>query len=375
MAEGPTLEAQRQAAQLAFAAGDADLVVGDAAGLPWTIGTLATLHGDEPFVVQRFDGGLTARVFRLRDAEGRDWTLKQARPEARVRNVDGRTSFLNEVQRRADFDALKRRDGSERWRAIADTRFASYRAGVMLSPWIDGEPARGWDERQLGQVLAIACALWTEGFFEWDLCPGNVLDDGRALRLFDFGYCYRFDPLRHFSSAGRGDDVPLFHPAERFETRNFCAHLLALEQGAGFEAALAAFRVEKAIALDAYGRMRAAAAARGANAAVLDWIDGIAARWAQALRGDAAALYLAENWRSHVLDLDDDLRGRSCTPSTLARADWLLGALRDRFDELRALDAFFWADAGLDRDALLAQYAGRRREAERWQIGAPAIPN
>ena len=225
-----------------------------------------------------------------------------------------------------------------------------------------------WNERQLEQLLTLACNLWLEGLFEWDLCADNLLDDGRQIHLFDFGYQYRFDPRTQFSSAGHGDDEPLFHPAERFESRCFCAHLLTLEQQAGTDAALAAFRREKAVALEAYRRMRREAATRGAQAHVLDWLDGFIHRWAEALRGDAAALYLAENWRSHVLDLDDDLRGQSCTPMTLKRADWLLKALREQGDALRAQQAFFWHDGALDLPALQQRYAGLRRQAQAYQL-------
>jgi len=361
-----TLDAARHAAQQRFIDSADDLVVGSVAHLPWTAPQLAG-NADALPVRQRLDSGLTAVVYRLQ-GPAHDYTLKRARPQARVHNPDGQTSFLNEVQRRADFERLKRRPGGEqRWQAIVDTHYASFRQGVILSPWIDGQPVTQWDEPRLSQLLALACALWLEGLFEWDLCSGNILDEHGRLRLFDFGYMYRFDPRRQFNTAGRGDDEPLFHPAERFETRNFCALLLQLEQ-AGSDAALAAFRLEKQIALQAYEQMRQRVATMGASAAVLAWLDTLMQRWREALRGDLGALYLAENWRSHVLDLDDDLRGRSCTPMTLRRADWLLAALREHFDALQRLQAFFWGDAGLSRPELLARYAERRRQAERFQI-------
>ena len=365
----PTLEALRHAQQLAFTAGSEELEVGDPAGLPLTLDTLARLGAGSPEVLQHLDAGLTANVFRLRDPAGREWTLKRARPQALVRNVDGQTSFLNEVQRRADVERLKHEPGGEaRWRAIVDTRYASFRRGIILSPWIAGEVVHEWDERRLEQVFETICALWVEGLFEWDLSPGNILDDGTQLRLFDFGYMYRFDPLRHFNTAGHGADEPVFHPAERFETRNHCAWLLQLERSGGMAPALAAFRREKEIALEAYRRMRARIAARGAEATVLHWLDGITTRWSDALRGDGAALYLAENWRSHVLDLDDDLRGQTCTPMTLQRADWILAALRDHHDALQQHDAFLWGDRGQGQAVLLERYAAQRRQAQKFQV-------
>lgn len=364
-----TLEAERQAAQLAFEASGAELAFGEPQDLPWPIDALAACVPGQPPVVELFDSGLTAQVFRLRSRQS-DWTLKRARPQALVKNTDGQTSFLNEVQRRIDLAALKQRDpaGPARWAAIVDTRYASYRRGLILSPWIEGQPVADWDERRLAQILYTACALWTEGFFEWDLCSGNILDDGRQLQLFDFGYMYRFDPRRHFNTAGCGTDVPLFHPAERFETRNHSGHLLALADTRGEAAALAAFRLEKTIALETYRWMRATIAERGASATVLAWLDDIVRRWDEALGGSAEALYWAEQWRSHVLDLDDDLRGHSCTPMTLRRADWLLHALTHHADALQAQQALFWGDEHKSRDALHADYAAKRRLAEHRQL-------
>ncbi|MEW6705046.1 MAG: hypothetical protein AB1430_09370 [Pseudomonadota bacterium] len=364
----PGLEAARQQAQLEFAGSGAELRLGTLAGLPWTAHQLQTLEAGHPAVRQRLDGGLTAQVFELLDG-GRRWTLKRARPRALVHNVDGQTSFLNEVQRRIELAALKASAADPaRWAALVDTQYASYREGVILSPWIEGEHVQHWDARRLHQLLHTACALWTEGLFEWDWSNGNILDDGRQLRVFDFGYMYRFDPLRHFNSAGHGTDVPLFHPAERFETRNHSGYLLQMELRQHSQAALAAFRLEKQAALPAYQRMRSEIARRGASATVLGWLDGIINRWREGLAQGAEALYFAEQWRSHVLDLDDDLRGRSCTPLTLARADWLLDALGHHFDALQHGQALFWGDEHKTRAALLAQYASRRREAEHYQI-------
>jgi hypothetical protein len=304
-------------------------------------------------------------VFRLR-ASGRDWTLKRARVPCLVQNVDGQTSFLNEVQRRADLTALKASEGgAARFRAVVDTRYASYRRGLLLSPWIEGHTVADWDERQLRQLFDQLIELVLAGLFEWDFCPGNVLDDGRQVQLFDFGYMYRFDPLREFHSAGL---EPLFHAAERFETRNYFAFLLRLEQEQGLAAALDAFRTEKRIALEAYRRLVAELLARGASSEVLAWLGDITARWSAGLEGDLTPLYLAEGWRSHRLDLRDDLHGRTCTPTTLVRTDWLITAARDSFDELRAQGALFWRDTRHSSSELVEALGRDRTLAERWQV-------
>ena len=150
------LEARRHAEQLAFVASGAPLVVGSLADFPLDLTTLKGLQEADPCVEAMLDSGLTAKIYRLNAGE-RHWTLKRARTEARVRNVDGETSFLNEVQRRADLERLKRKPGGqERWAGVVDTVFASFRDGVMVSPWIQGDHIDEWNERKLSQVLSLA---------------------------------------------------------------------------------------------------------------------------------------------------------------------------------------------------------------------------
>lgn len=368
MNRGDSLEALRQASQLAFIASGRELAVGDVRDCPLPPELLARTRGAEPHVVATFDSGLTARVFRMH-LSGREWAVKVARSPCLVQNVDGQTSFLNELQRRSEFAALTAQpDGRERFAGIAQTTYASLRQGLIVSPWIDGENVAAWDERRLEQFFALGTQLVLEGFFEWDFCSGNILDDGRQIFLFDFGYMYRFDPLRHFNSAGNGDSAPQFHLAERLETRNYLAALLEIEQAQGIAAALAAFRLEKTIALDAYRRLHSLLAQRGATRGVLGWLDGIVARWDAGLAGDLEALYLVEGWRSHSLDLDDDLHGRTCTPMTLRRADWLLATLRSDSKPLRELGALTEADARLNDGELSARYASKRAQATLRQV-------
>lgn len=355
-----SLDAQRHAAQAAFEAGEAALQVGSLAGTPFTLEGLLALRPDAPEVEALIDSGLTGQVWRLH-AGGRRWALKRKRARARVHNLDGHFSFLTEVQRRADFERLKAAD-APRWAAIVDTPFACARAGLILSPWLPGRTVSDWDERRLRQALQLGAQLWLAGLFEWDWSAGNLLDDGEQLRLFDFGYCWPFDPRCQFNSAGSGSDQPLFHPAERLETRALSAWLL------GQRDPLPAFRLIKEQALACYQALREQAARQGTQAPVLAWLDGLCARWAAGLAGELEALYWAESWRSHALDLDDDLRGRSCTPLTLRRADWLIDALQSHGPLLRRQGALFGADAVREPAALLDHYRACREQALQWQI-------
>lgn len=361
-----TLDAQRHHAQRAFLASRSPLSVGDLARCPLPPYALAAITADSPYVVRRIESGLTAYVFHL-EINGRDYALKQARPQCLVQNEDGQTSFLNELQRRAEIAALMERQGG--FARVIPTLYGSLAEGFIVSPWIDGGVVRDWNEQRLVQIFDSGRELVENGLFEWDYCPGNLLDDGANLWMFDFGYMYRFNPLTQFNSAGHGTDVPMFHMAERFETRNYFAWLIEREKSAGQDAALAAFRLEKLVALACYERLRANLKQRSAVAAVLDWLDSIMRDWRRALSGSLETLYLKEGWRSHVMDLDDDLRGQTCTPLTLARCDWLLGTLTEHYDALVACDALLHDDIGCDQACLIERYRAHRRQAELFQLG------
>lgn len=359
-------ENKRRLSQLAFAQGNGEITISRAEDCPLPLQTLLAIKGNEPFITACNDSGLTARIFRIH-ADGKDWALKQARVPCLVKNIDGETSFLNELQRRRELRGLQQTDtGKQRFPAMIDTQYASYRQGILLSPWIDGITVQAWNERQLRQFFDQLFELLRAGFFEWDFSPGNILDDGRQLWFFDFGYMYRFDPLTEFNPNGL--EAPLFHGAERFETRNYFAWLLTLEQTQGLAIALNALRLEKNIALQTYERLYADLQSRGAQSIVLEWLQAIQIRWRAALAGDLAALYWSEGWRSHRLDVFDDLYGQTCTPTTLLRIDWMLAVLKNHFNELQNFNAFFGEDKGLSLAQLNANLHTARDQALRWQI-------
>ncbi|ATB43077.1 hypothetical protein CYFUS_008556 [Cystobacter fuscus] len=363
-----TLEEERQHAQLSFLASGQPLEVGDRSTLPLPLEILAATTAHDAHVVQAIESGLTASVYRIQ-AGGRHWTLKRKRPESRVKNVDGQTSFLNEVQRRRDFTELKRDASSApRFTHLVETHYASLLDGVILSPWIEGERLQRYDGRVYEQLFGTIVNLELHGFFEWDFCPGNVLDDGERVTLFDFGYMYRFEPRQHYNNNGLA--TPLFHGIERFETRNFFDHLLRNPQGLDERQLLSAYREEKTHALRHYEDKRARLETMGAGEHVLSWQRNINERWHRALRSDEdlRRLYLVEGFRSHVLDLFDDLHGQSCTPTTIQRADWALGALREHFTLLREEQGFFFGDEALTQPELLRKYEQLRTKALEYQL-------
>lgn len=361
IASAMSLEEQRRQRQLAFLASGQELEVGDPSQLPLPLADLVSLSADSPLVEQVFEGGLTAVVYKLR-IDGRCWALKRQRQRSLVQNVDGQTSFLNEVQRRKELRELKPVAAPLR-EHLVETRYASLRGGLLLSPWIEGAPLQRFDGRVFDPLFATLVELELAGFFEWDLSPGNLLDDGQHVVLFDFGYMYRFDPLTHYNSNGL--DTPLFHGIERFETRSFFGFLLqnplALDQ-AGL---LALFREEKELALTHYQRKLSRLARAGAGPAVLRWQRAIVDRWEAALASPRGLdeLYLLESFRSHVLDLLDDLHGKSCTPQTLNKAAAVVQLLRQHYPLLAARGGLFFGDEALPQAALLEKYQQLERQA------------
>lgn len=357
-----TLDEARQRANLAFIASGAEFAFGDTAALPLPIRALQALTADSPGVEAVHGGGLTAEVLCLKHA-GRRWAIKRARAECLVRNPDGQTSFLNELHRHAELAAL-RAEGAALPGIVAPV-WGSLRDGLVVSPWIAGRHPGVPDERQARTLLEAGCALIEHGFFEWDYSAGNLLDDGERLWLYDFGYCYRFNPLTQFNSAGHGRDAPHHHLAERIEGR----HLFGALLDAGSDAdALPHFLRFKRQATQAYENLAGRLARRGAAPQVLNHYLGLASRWRHELAHEPGPLYLADAWQAHRSDLDDDLRGRSCTPRTLRRAQWLQRALREHGPALRARGALAPDDAALGDAALLHRLQEQALQAGRYQL-------
>ena len=202
---------------------------------------------------------------------------------------------------------------------------------------------------------------------EWDLCPGNIIDDSGHIWLFDFGYMYPFDPLTQFNSNGVSD--PLFHACERFETRNFFGWILR-QEALGPQQALALYRELKVVALDLYQQKLEWLTGQGASQQVLSWVRSFISRWQQALVNDASLerLFEVENFRSQVLDIEDDLHGKSCTPLTLRRLDFVEQCLRERFEALREGGALFYDNAGKSQQELLDLYGQKRLLVLKYQL-------
>lgn len=346
--------AARQARLLQMLENKEEIRIGRERDCPLPLAQLLRLTEDHPDVLQVYRHGLTAEVFHLK-VEGHHWCLKRRRQDSLVANVDGQTAFLTELERRREIESLRELHPTILSHVVC-TSFGSARAGVLVSPWLRGDPVKRLDRRNLAQMLAVEAELARWGWFDWDPSPGNLLDDGQQISVFDFGYMWPFDPCHEFNSNGLAD--PGFHVPERLETRTLSG--LWLDEADP----LPLFRHWRELCLAWAGDELQYLHREGASPAVLARLQTLQGEWRAALASDEA---LAANWwrdmyRSHRLDIDDDLSGKSCGPLTLRRLDWLLRAVSDHYPAL--VDRLGEEEAGLDQAGLQQRLAGLREQIQ-----------
>jgi len=358
---------QRQIQQSEFEASSRNLVVGLAEQCPIPPEQLAQTMHSSPYVVQVFNSGLTAEVFRVR-FDGKDYTLKKKRPQSKVQNLDGQFSFLNEIQRRADFQSRKEnRITAQSFRNIVSTIYANYKLGIILSEWIEGEPVSKISPEFLSQLFSTLGECEKVGLFEWDLCGGNLLvDKGNKLWLFDFGYMYPFDPLQNFNSNGL--DAPLFHFCERFETRFLFGWLL--DQQTSLDDSLVIFKRVKQHALNTLITKKEWLKKNGAISEVINYNQQLIDKYQQALSDDSTLkdLYTLESFRSHVLDIEDDIEGKSCTTTTIKRVETVLLMIGDHYRLLKQLDGLFYHNEGKTQPELVNSYQDKLSLVRKYQL-------
>ncbi|MDC5805407.1 phosphotransferase [Vibrio europaeus] len=360
---------QRQSQQQEFDLSERNLIVGCAKQCPISPELLAATTADSDYVVDTFQSGLTAEVFRVR-FDGKDYTLKKKRPEAKVKNLDGQYSFLNEVQRR--FDIQQKKDDtstSQDFECIVSTVYADYRLGIILSDWIEGSPIQQVTSSMLSQLFSTLSACEKIGLFEWDLCGGNLLvDEQHKLWLFDFGYMYPFNPLKELNSNGL--EAPMFNFCERFETRFLSGWLL--ENDFSYNDSIEVFKNVKYEALNTLVEQINWLRNNDADLGVLTEKENLAKRYQQELENDHEldSLFQVEMFRSHVLDIEDDLDGQSCTPTTIKRVRTVLSMLNEAYSDLVERGAIFYQNEGKSKLELIEAYRKKLSLVQQYQINS-----
>lgn len=358
---------ERQQQQHDFDKSQRPLIVGDVNQCPLPPSELSNIDRDSHYVVETIDSGLTAEIFHL-VIDGRDYTLKKRREQAKVKNLDGKYSFLNEVLCRQRFESLKSDPNTAPFfENIISTIYADYRLGIILSPWVDGTHIQRLDARLIRQLFTTLEAIERQGIMEWDLCGGNLLVDSNGkVWLFDFGYMYPFNPLTEFNSNGLAD--PIFHFVERFETRFFFGWLL--ENKLDTEEQLALYKTLKEQGVKSYQTKLEWLTTHSAKLEIIEHFSSIITKWKTALACDQALQlqFTLDAFRSHVLDIEDDLHGQSCTPTTLKRIRFVYRELESNFEILEKVGQLFYANAGLSQSKLLTLYKEKYQQALDFQV-------
>ncbi|PJG60769.1 hypothetical protein [Aeromonas cavernicola] len=303
-----------------------EISVGRERDCPLPVTQLLELKESHPSVLKLYQHGRTAEVFHLK-LNGRHWCLKRCRQEALLAHPDGKTAFLTELERRREIEALRELHPTLLANVVC-TSFGSAQAGILVSPWLRGEPVHCLNERNLAQMLDVEAELARWGWFDWDPNPSNLLDDGEQISLFDFGYMWTFDPRFEYNSNGLLD--PEFHVVERLETCTLSGLWLAEV------APLPQFRYWRELCLKWVQRETDHLTRAGASALVLDRLHQLQRQWTAALASDDE---LTRNWlhdmyRSHRLNVISTQEGTSSDPLVQDRLDWLLRVLTDHYPQL-----------------------------------------
>lgn len=358
---------QRQKAQWQFERSGANLTVGAAEQCPIDPTLLALTTSESDYVVKTFQSGLTAEVFHIR-IDGRDYTLKKKRQVAKVANIDGQLSFLNEVQCRAKFQSIKNDpEQSHKFSHIVSTIYADYRMGIMLSEWIPGTPITELSSSIVEQLFTTLVECEKTGLFEWDLSSGNILVDEQGnLRLFDFGYMYPFEPLIAFNNNGLCD--PMFHFCERFETRFLSGWFM--QQGYSEKKCIELFKVVKQVACKVLKQKQQWLIREGARSELVNEVEQLLRCYQRAVdsEDELKRLYRLEMFRSHVLDIEDDLGGKSCTETTLQRIEFVKAEIEQNYEQLQAGGVLFHANENQTKQALIASYKQKMTLARGYQL-------
>lgn len=326
---------------------------------------IMTIRKDSPIVKVCIDSGLTAVIYHVYYA-GKDYCLKVKRQEAKVKNDDGKLSFLNEILCRKRLE--EHRDNPIIAKGITKTYYADLKRGFILSEWVDGDLDQSFTYERMMSIFTLGFELEKLGLFEWDMCKGNILFRGNEVTLFDFGYMYPTDILKGPNPDGLKNVI--FHSVERLETRSLMQVLIDLEKKHALDEAHSLYRQCKMAAIASYSVRLSYLIDQGANDALINYYQTLIGHWKLALKESFTfmRLYRSECARSFSLDILDDLSGKSCTIHTLSKIDKMLDLLALDYEGLKASGGFLHDAADADKETLIKRYEERRLKALAYQL-------
>lgn len=357
----------RQKKQLNFLKKGENIEVGNIHNLPISLEEIKNIDKNSKYVREVHNDGLTAEVFKI-EIQDKFYNLKKKRKEILVKNIDGQTSFLNEVQRRRDFEKL-RIDNKVLDKGIIKTLYANLNEGFILSEWIEGDFIKEYNRDIFKNLFNLLVNIELNGIMEWDVCSGNILMNKKGeIKLFDFGYTYLFNPLKEFNSEGKSE--PLFHSVERFETRTFMQYLLEKELKTNKKDTLNLFKIEKEEAINAYNYKIKWLKEHKADSDIIDYYENLVLKWQKGIANKESLnnLYDLERFRSYILDIHDDISGKSCTPKTIQKAEIILDIIESKHTFLKQHNGYLWEDKNLNKKDLLNKYENIKSTVIKYQL-------
>ncbi len=314
-------------------------------------------------VEKNFNNGLTSLVYKIK-VKDKFFALKKAREDTKVASIDGKMAFLNEIFIRDKIENLRKEDikGLE---GFVKTIYANFRDGIILSEWLDGETIKFFDKEILENIFYNLYNLDINGIFEYDLCLGNFLvAPDKKVYMYDFGYAYFFDPLKEYNPDGR--EFIMANIGERFETRCFMHYLYTLEKSGNDY--LKIFKLEKEILNKYFNLKLEYLISHKAKDEIISYYKDEIKNIEKACKNekDLINLYYNNKVRSFILDIYDDLHGKTCTPNTLEKAKFILNELKTNINKIKKI--LFWDDAKMNLKQLLDKYEKILEDVKKYQI-------
>lgn len=353
---------ERHEIRLSLMKSKANLIVANGKDYPFTLDELIQADASKDYVEKAIENGLSAYVYKL-VGDGKAYALKVERETSLVHNLDGETAFVNELLVRQDIEKF-RQEGHE-FPELVETYYADKNQGLVLSNWIDGETPMTYNRNRFRSLFEGLFELEQVGYFEWDLCPANLMfDDQDHITFYDFGYTYPFDLLSQIHSDSK--DNMAMHMVERFETRAFVQHLIDMEKVLGLASTLKLFRIEKEEALRIYKIKHAYIDERKGHVFVLDFLKAKIKEFEEALSSKQALVnqYICEVFRSSLFDVYDDLSAPLASLDTYSKILKVVDSWDKYRDLIREKGYLFFGDESLDDYQLTRKYKDLKEKVE-----------
>lgn len=352
----------RHEVRLDLMASEENLIVTNGEDYPFTLDELISCDEDKSYCIKALETGLSAFVFKIGKGD-EAYALKVEREKSLVNNLDGKTAFINELLVRHDIE--KFRNERAEFPNLIKTYYADKNEGLVLSNWINGETPYYYNRERFRSLFEGLFELEQVGYFEWDLCPANLMfDKNDQITFYDFGYTYPFDLLKQIHSDNK--DNMAMHMVERFETRAFVQHMIDVEKVLGQEVALSIYRVEKEEALRIHKKKLTLVIDRGGDDFVVSFLKDKIKELDIALSKDEELenLYIAEMFRSSLFDVYDDLSAPLASLDTYSKILRVVDAFNLHGELIRKMGYLFFGDEEMPDHELMEKYEGLQAKVE-----------